>query len=75
MLEVYAEQPEEAITTLIEGALWDEALRLVGTTNLINCFDLSFNETKRCKCSAFITSLEHCYCKQKRGLAIQRAAS
>lgn len=29
LLETYAKQPEEAITTLIEGALWDESLRLV----------------------------------------------
>ena len=75
LLEVYAEQPEEAITTLIEGALWDEALRLVCTTNLINCFDLSFNETKRCKCSAFITSLKYCYCNQRRGLSVQWGTS
>jgi len=29
LLEVYAEQPEEAITTLIEGHLWEDSLRLV----------------------------------------------
>ncbi|KAF6018415.1 IKBKAP [Bugula neritina] len=29
LLEVYAEQPEEAITTLIEGHLWEDSLRLI----------------------------------------------
>lgn len=42
LLELYAEQPEEAITTLIEGALWDEALRLVCCDELAVLSNVSF---------------------------------
>ena len=38
LLELYAEQPEEAITTLIEGSLWDESLRLVSLASLRSHF-------------------------------------
>lgn len=35
LLESYAEQPEEAIATLIDGSLWDESLRLVSNCNCL----------------------------------------
>jgi len=37
VLEQYAGDTEEAISTLIHGALWDEAIRLVG-----ELFDMNF---------------------------------
>ncbi|XP_065836923.1 elongator complex protein 1-like isoform X2 [Oscarella lobularis] len=57
LLEEYAEDYEEATAALIEGALWDEAMRLIYKYNRLDLLETNFRPTLVEACNSHLTDL------------------